>query len=947
MQGMTLRRLPLRTAIVVLLAVGMLTHAWAQTPPRIMEAPADATTNVGGAASFRVVVAAESTVRYQWYRDEQPLADATGAVLVLPRVTSADAGRYRVDVRVAEATIPGGAATLTVTPPSATPIVDSTFRGDAALDGTPTLLLPLADGRVLLATRGNGVSTAQAELRRLLPGGGIDPAFRVGVATAEEFPKRVNDAIVQPESPVIRQVLVQPDGALIVLGNFAFFNGVARGGIARVRSDGTLDTQFAPQLTAYNLSSLSMSSTETIAALQPDGKILVIERLASNAIRVVRLEADGRRDATFTPFGDQASPTALVRTRAGRIVVAYGVSSLTRATSGRIGALLANGATDPTFATQVCPPVQRLYALDDGRVVATTHYDTGVVVRPGLPNNGPRFPATTFRLRVDGSPDSEFAQRASLLLTPPTPEGTLFLEGKIIAPDGSETTPNPGVASTAITSSHLYTLDASRRLWVAGPFSFFNGVTSSRVARLNVVSRENLTAPRVLAAWAEAPVVRYGEGVVFRVAPVGDGPLTYTWLRASGDVVEAVTNEPQLKVTGTVTDTTTYRVRVANSSGAAALETITVTNQPPELKIAWQPRRIVLTPGRLGAISLQLAPGVLTNYSEWRRDGALLSFGATGRVGSIRHVDATNLEFSPVEPANAGTYTVTLRDRAGERITSEPIKVVVGGVSRFTNLSVRAEVGPGDQAAVIGFVIPPGQSRQLIVRGIGPGLAGFGIAGVLPDPRLDLFDGDGRALYRNNDWLTTFSTNEGFARVGAFALGGGSRDTALNVELRPGSYTARLASLGNTAGVGLIELYENDNDSDRLINVSARVTVRGDALGAAVAGFTIRGPVGKRVLVRAAGPALAAFGVARPLGDPQIEIRVAQGGLVAANDDWQAQPQAPQIAAAASSVGAFPLAAGSTDAALLLTLAPGDYTAVVSGKTSATGTALIEVYELP
>jgi hypothetical protein len=129
------------------------------------------------------------------------------------------------------------------------------------------------------------------------------------------------------------------------------------------------------------------------------------------------------------------------------------------------------------------------------------------------------------------------------------------------------------------------------------------------------------------------------------------------------------------------------------------------------------------------------------------------------------------------------------------------------------------------------------------------------------------------------------------------------------------------------------------------MNFSARAFVRTNE--SINAGFALRGAASKRVLLRAAGPALGALGVARALANPRLELRDETGRLVAANDDWQNQADAIGIASAFASVGAFAFGSGSRDAALVITLPAGNYSAVVTGADGEPGVALVEVYELP
>lgn len=129
-----------------------------------------------------------------------------------------------------------------------------------------------------------------------------------------------------------------------------------------------------------------------------------------------------------------------------------------------------------------------------------------------------------------------------------------------------------------------------------------------------------------------------------------------------------------------------------------------------------------------------------------------------------------------------------------------------------------------------------------------------------------------------------------------------------------------------------------------LANISTRgvVGTGGDVL---IAGIVIGGTTPKSVLVRAAGPALTAFGVNGALADPTLSLVNQAGATVARNDNWEDEGRGSLIASAASAVGAFQFRAGSRDAALVATLPPGSYTAIVSGAAATTGVALVEVYE--
>jgi hypothetical protein len=183
--------------------------------------------------------------------------------------------------------------------------------------------------------------------------------------------------------------------------------------------------------------------------------------------------------------------------------------------------------------------------------------------------------------------------------------------------------------------------------------------------------------------------------------------------------------------------------------------------------------------------------------------------------------------------------------------------------------------------------------------------------------------------------------------VGAFTLDQRSRDAALYAGLQPGTYSAQLVAAGSAgSGIGLIELYDADaNAGLRLVNVSARSQV-GTGANILIAGFSIAGNTAKRVLLRAVGPTLAAFGVTNPLADPQLSL-LRGSDVLDANDDWWRDNGATALPPVFASVGAFALATQSRDAAMVATLPPGTYTAQVSGAGGTTGVALVEVYEVP
>jgi len=280
------------------------------------------------------------------------------------------------------------------------------------------------------------------------------------------------------------------------------------------------------------------------------------------------------------------------------------------------------------------------------------------------------------------------------------------------------------------------------------------------------------------------------------------------------------------------------------------------------------------------------------------------------------------------------------------RMPAAPVVVTPPG--RLINLSVRTNAGSGADTLIVGFVVAGAGSRSLLVRGVGPTLATFGVTGVLDDPQISLYSGS-TVVATNDNWgdaPNASAISATASSVGAFPLPNGSRDSAwLNFDVATAGYTVQLTGVGGGTGVALMEAYDAGGSSGaRLANLSARSAV-GTGAGILIAGFVVNENA-CTVLVRGVGPALTQFGVTGAMLDPQLQI-FSGSQLVAENNDWSSASNASTVASTAQSVGAFALPNGSRDAAVLVRLQPGPYTAQVSGVNSTTGVALVEVYEVP
>lgn len=271
------------------------------------------------------------------------------------------------------------------------------------------------------------------------------------------------------------------------------------------------------------------------------------------------------------------------------------------------------------------------------------------------------------------------------------------------------------------------------------------------------------------------------------------------------------------------------------------------------------------------------------------------------------------------------------------------LAAVAPAQGELANLSARLRLPAGGAPVIAGAVLAGAGTQTLLVRAVGPGLAPFGVGGTLADPKMTVFDAAGRVLAANDNWdadpVAGTVTRDLAAAAGAFALAAGSRDAATVVRAGAGAVTIHVAGADNGGGVVLIELYAVGTGAvPRLANLAVRADA-GTAGDPLTAGFVVRGSV-MPLLIRGAGPALAALGVTGPAADPRLTVFNQAGGTVAANDDWDPA----LVRQTTAEAGAFAFPGGSKDAATVVALAAGAYTVQIASATVAGGMALVEVY---
>ena len=276
--------------------------------------------------------------------------------------------------------------------------------------------------------------------------------------------------------------------------------------------------------------------------------------------------------------------------------------------------------------------------------------------------------------------------------------------------------------------------------------------------------------------------------------------------------------------------------------------------------------------------------------------------------------------------------------------------------STLGNVSTRAFVQTGDNVMIGGFIIEGPLSREVVIRAIGPGLRRYHVPNTLADPKLELHDGSGRLIGSNDNWQDTIiggviHTPQGSEIQDRGYAPSQLSESAMIVILQPGNYTAIVRGVNNTVGVALVEVYDaNDVDPNNcsvLGNVSTRSFVQTVA-NVMIGGFIVQGGGPKKVIVRAVGPELTQHGVPNPLADPTLELHDATGALIASNDNWMTTIlggiiTSDQVQDIRDS-GHAPR--DPSESAIIATLPPGNYTAIVRGVNSTTGVGLVEVYDL-
>ena len=452
------------------------------------------------------------------------------------------------------------------------------------------------------------------------------------------------------------------------------------------------------------------------------------------------------------------------------------------------------------------------------------------------------------------------------------------------------------------------------------------------------------------------------------VAPTVSNPANVT-VTVGADPTFTVT------VTGNPTATIQWERQAANTTGFAAItasstfsnvNTATLTVSNVTVAMNGDQFRASVVNGVGGAV-VSATPATLTVQQAPAITSAAAANFSVNTVGSFPVV-ATGSP-APTFGVTAGTFPPWASLNSTTGVISGTPTNTVGSPFSFT---IRASNGVNpfsDQAFILNVNAPaPGNlnnisarllvpvagltahfrvegtsTKQILIRGIGPALAAFGIPGSLADISMELMSGSGAVVASNDDWGASSNAAQvasAAASVGAFALPSGSRDAAILATVSAGFYSVRLKGVGATTGQALIEIYEADQLSRTagLTYLAVRGPV-GSGAGQLICGYTLGSGALAPIMIRVAGPSLLETG---SLSNPTVTIQNPSGATIASNDDWGGSAA---IAAVAGNFGAIPFGPTSFDSGIGPTIASGSYTAQVSGVGGTTGVALFEVFD--
>lgn len=665
----------------------------------------------------------------------------------------------------------------------------------------------------------------------------------------------------------------------------------------------------------------TFTSTIFALAVQPDGNVVAVGATVSpRAFALARYKPDGSLDQSFgtggrvttdlTPGSRNLADSVTIQPD-GKILAVGSTSDGSTNSGGGFALARYNpdGSLDASFGsggkvvTAITPNnsgldrARSVLLSRDGKIILVGTVDS--TTRPGFPDFG------IARYNQDGSLDSSFGQGGIVTTDIPPPSesdfgahndaafaGALQADGKIIA---------VGYSAIVHYTVARYNLDGS----LDASFGHGGIVTSEfasgyNVPRAVVVQPDGkiLTAGAAVADKSDFFVVRHNaDGSLDQ--SFGQGGTVVTAVSSGDDFASAMSLQPngQIIVAGDTKINGNYQMALVRYNPDGSIDP-----------------------------TLGSCPGIITDFGPGddfafavalQSDGKLIAAGGAGARSDPGFGDEVEGNFA----------------LARYLISPPPTQLL--------NISTRLRVRTGDDVLIGGFIVTGTENKKVVVRGLGPSLAAQGVSGVLSNPVLELHGSTGELIASNDDWKDFQQDQIEATKIPP----GNDREAALVANLPPAAYTAILNGKDGSTGIGLVEVYDlTAGANSKLANISTRGFVEtGD--NAMIGGF-ILGPAstgGSKVIVRALGPSLG-FGGA--LADPTLELHNGNGDKIASNDNWKTSDATGLSQEAEIRATGIP-PNNDLEAAIVTTLRPDNYTAIVRGSNDTSGLGLVEVYNLP
>lgn len=606
----------------------------------------------------------------------------------------------------------------------------------------------------------------------------------------------------------ITKAIPQPDGKVIVVGNFSYIGTVERAGIARLKADGTLDPTFDP--------GAGPNGAINFLALQSDGKVVLVGPFTTvegtTRRGIARLNSDGALDLSFDPgTGPDAEVLDLLIDGSDKAVLAGHFDAVNGVTRHMLARLNLDGSVDPTFDagknfTDLSPGF--------GYVKRIALYPDGQLIPIGLFGAGGKYDIV--RVAVDGTVDQSFlASGVSMGAVAAQPDG------RVLVGDGSVNGSHGGLVrlnadgQTDITFQETLNRPTVIRLQSDGRIL----VLAGRLERLTYIGTGDPTfvSPQIGSGRSDPPTLKGmevqadGGILIYGSFHSVNGVTRYGVARllANGSVDPTFVPDQSIIATGFALNLST-RVVVGTGDHVLIGGFIVDGTSPKKLMI----RGIGPSLASSGVptcladprVSLRDSSGAaIAQNDNWRTTqmGGVITSDQASEIEATGIAPKSDAESAMIVTLAPGAYTAIVEGTGGGTALVEMYDLDGSTATRVANISTRGHVATGDNVMICGAILGGTHPTEVLVRALGPSLTGSGVTGALQDPTLTLHNANGFLVGSNEDW----KDNQKAAIESTEAEPTDDREAAILSVLQPGSYTAVVRGKNNTTGIALVEFY--------------------------------------------------------------------------------------------------------------------------------------------